>query len=281
MRWHFAFINQQRGWLVGAVGFHVLSGVFNGQQILTVNSLLVSSQQPHIGDGLFLAFSGPSLGDGSFVALLMWLLNKVFFVILISGLLSGQLGEHDYIVMLMVRSRRAWWLGVTMTLIITALGYTSLVVLSTLAGVATRLSWDSQLSAFFVEQSIWQAASTMSLVQVMMMIFGLTVSSLIVAGLIQMLVALHTHRTIWGTLTILTLALVAWIIGVGENPPGWQQWLPEVQSILSRHFPFEPRLPGFTLAMSLAYNSLAAMILFLAGFLLLGTFDFLGAHHDN
>ena len=62
-------------------------------------------------------------------------------------------------------------------------------------------------------------------------------------------------------IALLTLALVAWIVGMGENTPSWQQWLPEVQSILSRHFPFEPRLPNFTLTMSLAYNALSAMTL--------------------
>jgi len=40
-------------------------------------------------------------------------------------------------------------------------------------------------------------------------------------------------------------------------------------------------LPNFTLTMSLAYNALSAMTLILAGFLLLNTFDFLGAHNDN
>ncbi len=281
MKWHYAFINQQRGWLVGAMFFHFLSGIFNGQQILAVNTLMLNSQQPHVGDGLFLAFSGPSLGNGNLTILLVWLLNKVFFIMLISGLVNGQLYEHDYVVMILVRSRRIWWLGITMTVILTAVGYVSLVVLATLAGAATQLSWDSRLSSFFVEQGIWQAASAMSLMQVMVTIFNLSVSSMVVIGLTQTLVALHTHRTVWGTLTVLILALVAWIVGMGENIFRWQQWLPEVQSILSRHFPFEPRLPSFTLTVSLAYNSLFAMALFLAGFLLLRTFDFLGAHNDN
>ena len=281
LRWHFAFINQRRGWLVVAVVFHFLSGIFNGLQIRMQSSLLHYPQQPYIGDGLFLAFSGPSLGDGSFIALLLWLLSKVFFVILISELLSGQLSEHDYIVMLMVRSRRIWWLGVTVTVIVTAFGYVSLVILATLAGVATQLSWNSELSSFFIKQGSWQAASMMSLMKMVVMIFSLTVSSLTVAGLIQSLIALRTHRTVWGILTVLTLALVAWIVGIGENALGWQQWFPEVQSILSRHFPFESRLPSFTLANSLTYNCLAAMFLFVAGFLLLNTFDFLGAHNDN
>ena len=281
MRWHFAFINQQRGWLVGAVVFNFLSGIFNAQQILVVNSLQLYPQQPNIGDGLFLAFSGPSLGNDNFTIVLIWLLNKVFFIMLISNLINGQLYEHDYVVMLLVRSRRVWWLGITMAVIITAVGYVNLVVLATLTGVATQLSWDSNLSSFFVEQGIWQAASAMSLMQVLGVIFSLTVSSLAVAGLTQTLIALQIHRTIWGTLTVLTMALVAWIVGMGENISIWQQWLPEVQSILSRHFPFEPRLPNFTLTMSLVYNSLFAITLLVIGFLLLRTFDFLGAHNDN
>ena len=281
LRWHFAFINQMRGWFIGAIIFHFLSGVFNGQQVRTVNSLMPYSQQPHIGDGLFLAFSGPALGDGSIIALLIWLLNKVFFIMLISGLINGQLYEHDYVVMFMVRSRRIWWFGITVTVILTAIGYVCLVILATLVGVATQLSWDSKLSSFFVDQGVWQAASAMSLMQVIVSIFGLAVSSLAVIGLIQTLVALYAHRTIWGTLTILTLTLIAWIVGVGENTPNWQQWLPEVQSILSRHFPFEPQLPSFTLNMSLVYNSFLGITLFLTGILVLRNFDFLGAHNDN
>jgi len=281
MRWHFTFINQKRGWLVGALVFHFLSGIFNGRQILMLNSLLAFSQPPRVGDGLFLAFSGPSLGSNSLTTLLIWLLNKVFFIMLISGLINGQLYEHDYIVMLMVRSRRIWWIGMTVTIVVTVIGYVSLVVLATLAGVATQLSWDFELSSFYIGQGVWQAASVMSLIQVIVVIFGLTVSSLMVVGLLQVLVALYTHRTIWGTLTVLTMTLVAWIIGIGENAPSWQQWLPEVQSILSRHFPFEPRLPGFTVYMSVIYNSLSIIILFLTGFMLLRTFDFLGVHNDN
>lgn len=281
IRWHFAFINQQRGWLVAAVVFHFLSGIFSGRQILAVNSLQLYPQQPHIGDGLFLAFSGPSLGDDNLTTLLSWLLSKVFFIMLIGNLINGQLYEHDYVVMFLVRSRRVWWLGITMTVIITAIGYMILVILATLAGVATQLSWSLRLSSFFVTQHIWQAASAMSLMQVLGVIFSLTVSSLAIVGLTQTLIALHTHRTIWGTLTIFTLALIAWIVGMGENVFVWQQWLPEVQSILSRHFPFEPRLPNFTLTMSLVYNSLFAVILLVIGSLLLRNFDFLGAHNDN
>ncbi|GJQ53373.1 MAG: hypothetical protein HKUEN02_22200 [Anaerolineaceae bacterium] len=281
IRWHFAFINQQRGWLVVAVVFHFLWGIFNGQQILAVNLLLLDSHRPHIGDGVFLAFSGPSLGNDNMTVLLGWLLNKVFFLMLISALINGQLHEHDYIVMLMVRSRRIWWLGIVVTVILVAVGYVILVILATLGGVATQLRWDSRLSSFFVNQNVWQAASAMSLTQVIVSVFGLTVSSLAVIGLIQALVALHAHRTIWGTLTILTLALVAWIVGMGENAFVWQQWLPEVQSILSRHFPFEPRLPNFTLTMSLVYNFLFAVILLVIGSSLLRNFDFLGAHNDN
>lgn len=281
MRWHFAFVSQQRRWLVGAVVFHFLSGIFNGRQILAVNSLMPYSQRPHVGDGLFLAFSGPSLGNDSLTTLLMWLLNKIFFMTLISGLINGQLYEHDYVVMLMVKSRRIWWLGVAMTVILTAVGYVILAILATLLGAATQLSWSSKLSSFFVEHGVWQAASAMSLGQVTVAIFSLTVSSLAVIGLLQTLVALHTHRTIWGTLTILTLALVAWIVGTGEDTLSWQQWLPEVQSILSRHFPFEPQLPSFTLSASFAYNFFSFIVLFLTGFMLLRTFDFLGAHNDN
>jgi hypothetical protein len=281
MRWHFAFINQQRGWLAVAVVFHFLSGIFNGRQILAVNSFLLYPQRPHVGDGLFMVFSGPSLGNDNWIPLLIWLLSKVFFILLISALVNGQLYEHDYIVLLMVKSRRIWWLGIVITVMLTAIGYVILVILATLAGVMTQLIWDPSLSSFFIRQGIWQAASAMSLMQLMFMIFSLTVSSLMVAGFTQTLVALYTHGTIWGILTVLTLALVAWIVGMGENSLSWQQWLPEVQSILSRHFPFEPRLPSFTITMSLAYNASSAMTLILAGFLLLNTFDFLGAHNDN
>lgn len=280
IRWHFVFVAQQRGWLLSAMVFHFLSGLLKSQQILMMHSSL-SSQLPHIGDGLFLAFSGPSLGNNNLITLLVWLLNKVFFIMLISSLVNRQLGEHDYMVMLMVKSRRSWWLGIITTIIIIAIGYVSIAILATLSGIATQLTWHSQLSSFFVEQGVWQIASTMSLAQVTATIFGITVSSLIVAGLIQTLVALLTHRSIWGIFTVLTLALVAWIIGLGNNVQSWQQWLPEVQSILSRHWPFEPRLPNFTLNMSLAYNALTILSLVLIGFLLLRTFDFLGTQDDD
>jgi hypothetical protein len=280
MRWHFAFVAQQRGWLLAAVAFHFLSGLVSGQQILVLDSSPYS-QSPYIGDGLFLAFSGPALGNSNLIILLAWLLNKVFFMMLIGGLINRQLGEHDYVVMLMVRSRRIWWLGIMTTVIITAISYVSVIVVATMVGISARLSWHSKLSSFFVEQGIWQAASTMSLAQVTAIIFGLTGSSLVVAGLIQTLIALHTHRSIWGIFTVLTLALIAWVIGLGNNVQSWQQWLPEVQSILSRHSPFESRLPDFTLNVSLAYNALSILLLALTGFLLLRAFDFLGAHDDD
>jgi hypothetical protein len=280
MRWHFAFVTQQRGWLLIAIAFHFLSGLLNGKQILEMNSLS-SSQLPHIGDGLFLAFSGPSLGNGNLIILLAWLLNKVFFMMLIGGLVNRQLGEHDYVVMLMVKSRRIWWLGIMTTIIITAIGFVSIIIVATLAGIATQLSWHSRLSSFFFEQGIWQAASAMTLAQITIIIFCLIVSSLTVAGFIQTLIALHTHRTIWGIFTVLTLALIAWIIGLGNNIQSWQQWLPEAQSILSRHWPFEPRLPDFTINISLIYNFVSILSLALIGFLLLRAFDFLGAQDDD
>lgn len=174
-----------------------------------------------------------------------------------------------------------WWWGVLTTVVITALGYMSVMIAATLAGTATQLRWHPELSSFFSEQAVWQAASEMTLTQLIADIFALTASSLVVAGLTQTLIAVYTHRTIWGMVSVLTLALIAWLAGLGNSVQSWQQWLPGTQSMLSRHWPFEPHLPGFTVGASLAYNTVFALCLALAGLWLLRAFDFHGSHDDD
>lgn len=280
LRWHFAFVIHRIVWLLGAVIFHFLLGVFSSHKILEVSSIS-SLATPHIGDGLFWAFAGPGIGDTSLIPLLTLLLTEIFFLLSIGDLVYGLLGESDYVIVLAAGSRRAWWLSISATIIFTAIGYVIVILIATLAGITLQLDWNTAPSPFFAEQSVWEAVSSMPLEQVTLLIFSATASSLAVAGFIQTLVALQTRRTIWGILVVLLVSLVAWLVGIGNSVLSWQQWLPGTQLILSRHSPFEFRFPGFTAAFSLTYNTVLIVVLILGGLLFLQRFDFLGSQNDN
>lgn len=279
-QWHLGFIRQQFGWLVGAGIWQFLVGFLSGRQILEQSSTL-ALPAPQLGDGLFLVFAGPPLGSSSFVPLLIWLASIVFFLMLIGDLANRQFTQQEYMIVLRVGSRRVWWIGIVLTIVLTAVGYVSVILTAAVGGLAAQLSWHTEPSSFFATQGIWQAVAALSFVEVTVTIFSLFTSSLVVMGLLQTLVALRTRRAIWGFFVILTLALIAWLAGSGDDAHSWQAWFPGTQSILSRHWPFEPRLPEFTMPMSLAYNTALILTLALIGFLLMRSFDFLGADHDE
>jgi hypothetical protein len=277
--WHLGFVVPRLGWMALAVIFHFLSGLWSGQQAVVV-SVVSNLPTPNVGDGFFLASSGPPLGHSNLFSLLVWLLSTTFYLLLIGDLANSQIGKRDYLIVLRLRSRSGWWFGILLTIVATAIGYVVIVVAATLAGTASQLQWHPYLSRFFAEQAIWQAASGMSLVHLIVIVFLLTASSLAVAGLTQTVVALYTRRTIWGTLSVLTLALLVWLGGLGDNN-NWLQWLPGYQSILSRHWPFEPRLPSVTFGASIAYNLVLAAWWTILGGWLLRAFDVLGSRDDD
>ncbi len=273
---------QLRNWLLIAVVVHVVVGVFSGQQLLALSTATdLSAQLPHVGDAFFLAFAGPSFGQSNWTPLLTWLLRHIFFCMLVGSISTSQLSNHDYLVILMLGSRWMWWVSLVFSIMIIAFSYTIIILCATLVGIVPWLRWHPDLSSFFIEQGIWQAAAGMSLIHLFSIIFSLTASSLVMTGLFQILITFTTHRVIWGIVAVMSLALIVWIIGLGDHTARWQPWIPGTQSILSRHWPFEPRMPGLTVRMSLVYNIMLTIWLVLIGHRIVKRFDFIGSQNNE
>ncbi|MDL1896325.1 hypothetical protein FBQ82_08640 [Anaerolineae bacterium CFX7] len=236
---------------------------------------------PHLGDGLFATLAGPPLYNENLPLLLNWLAHIIFFLMVVGDLATSQCARQDYLIVLRVGSRRMWWLGISLTIAIVALLYAGILLATTSVGVAVQIGWDATASAFFAAQDVWQPVSTSSYLELTAILFSLSASFLIAAGLVQTIVALYTRRAIWGFLVVLGITLSAWLAGVGGSLQGWQQWFPGTQSIVSRHYPFEWALPDLTLLFSLRYNAVLVLILSLWGLLYMRRFDLFGGQADE
>ena len=279
VKWHLIFNVQLRLWFTVSLIFHFLWGIVSSQQLLALAA--PSFPPPYTMDGLFFAFAGPSLGFGGIVQFLAWLLMHFFFFMLIGNVAIRQLREQNNALISALGSRRKWWLGLVIAIIVLAVTYTGLILIGTMIGISTQLTWHTQQSLFFAQQGTWEAVATLLPLHLGVIIFSLIASTLAVMALIQAITALWKKQSIWGFVTVAILTLFIGLPALHNDNSVWTYWQPAAQSILSRHWPFEPRLPMFTVTASLTYNFLAIVVLTIIGSRLLSNFDFLGLEDDD
>lgn len=273
LKWNWLYHPPARLWLLTTAVFHLVWGFFSSQQLQQIGT---TASHPTLVDALFFAFSGPSPTQLSLLPFLAWLLFQLFFFML-SGHSSNQQLQNP-LLLLAIGSRRKWWHSLLLSLLTLAMLYTAVALIATLLGNTLQLGWHPQSSLFFSQHNIWQAVSTFSLWQLTITLYALMASSLFLLALIQAVIALYSHRSIWGLVGVTAVALC---VGLTSQTIFPIEWLPPTQLILSRHAPFDPTWPHFTVPFSLCYNLLGTLFLAFLGYKQLATIDFLGeTNHD-
>ncbi len=276
VRWCVLTMFEQRLLLLIIIALHFLSGVLAAAKTLA----FVVSSPPALGDALFVALAGPAVGELDLVTVSTWLLSRLLFWLLVARVINEQAPTADYAILLRVASRKKWLGGVLTSIVMAAILYVSVMTLCAVAGIGLTLGWNFEPSLFFAELEVWAHLSTLSFVQVFTLIWVVTTLALIADGFLLSLITLCTRRVAGGMLLLLSLALLVWLVGALEAAPAWQIWLPPTASIVSRHAPFEPRLPALTFEFALGYHLVLAGLTALATFLLVRKHDFSGGIHD-
>jgi hypothetical protein len=277
LRWHLFTILEQRPLLFAAMGVNLFNGIFSAWQLADFGVF----SAPSLGDALFVVYAGPGLGAVNMVIVSTWLLNQLFFLLLIAKLINEQENTSDYSILLRLASRKRWLWGILASILTCAFFYVSLIIVCALAGIGIVQGWNLRPGSFFQEMGIWERLSELSFMQILGLVWSSLFSSLVAQGLLLVLFMLRIRKIIWGLLALLFISLLAWLLGAGDSIQGWQIWLPSTHSILSRHYPFEMRLPMFTFGFSYLYNAVLGLVLTVAAMMTIKKMDFLGDSHDN
>lgn len=277
LKWHLLTILEQRLLIFTVMGVNFFNGVFSAWQLDDLGAF----SAPSLGDALFVVYAGPGIGAMSIVIASTWLLNQMFFLLLIGKLINEQANTSDYSILLRVASRNRWLWGILASIFVCAFFYVSLIILCALTGIGITQGWNLPPSSFFQELGIWERLSELSAMQIFGLVWSALFSSLVVQGLLLVFLMLRIRKIIWGLLIILSMSLLAWLSGAGDSIQAWQMWLPPTHSILSRHYPFETRLPAFTFGFSYLYNAALCATLTVAAMVAIKKMDFLGDSHDN
>ena len=277
LKWHLFTILEQRPLLFAAMGVNLFNGIFSAWQLEYIGT----TSAPSLGDTLFVVYAGPGIGVANMVIVSTWLLNQLFFLLLIASLINEQANTGDYSILLRVASRKRWLWGILASIFTSAFFYISLIILCALAGIGIIQGWNLSPGSFFREMVIWELLSEFSFLQILGLVWTLLFSSIVVQSLLLILLMLWVRKIIWSLLTTLFISLLAWLLGAGDSIQDWQIWLPSTHSILSRHYPFETRLPIFTFDFSYLYNTILGFTLIVAAIITIKKMDFLGDFHDN
>lgn len=257
-----------RGWhLLVVGGLFLLSGWYHAARLLTFLQGTPSTATLDVWDALFLALGGPPLWDGTLLSMLGWFVPHLLFFYLIGEMVQGELAQQGVGVLPRIGSRGRWWLGKGVTLGLLAAAYLMWGLLATLLGAATRLPWMWQHSYLLSEM----APVPVSRLTALGWLVGLLWSTLLTLGLLQMVTALVTRRSIHGLLVVTVLLLLSWLVGTG-NPSG-VRWLPGSHSMLFRHSALDATVPHFPWEWSLLYNAVLTTTLAGVGTWVVGRLD--------
>jgi hypothetical protein len=270
---------EQRSLLLTASGANFISGVLAARQLQSFT--LPSTSNLSLGDAIFVAYAGPALGAIDVTLVAIWLLNLILFLFLVSPLIGKQSNTNNDLILLRIASRKQWLAGILSSVFIAGLFYVSLIMMCALLGISLVQGWRIQPTSLFQELGVWMTVSDLSFVQIWGMVWILLLSSYIAHGFLLIFLALRLGNIIWALLFIVVFTLLTWQVGAGDNVYTWQVWLPAAQSIVSRHFPFEERLPAFTITFSLTYNVVASLCCILAAVITVQSLDFTRGYHDR
>lgn len=140
----------------------------------------------NVWDAIFVSFAGPSVWSTSFMELLKWFVPHLLFFFLLGDIAEGELRFRAYAIIPLIGSRRRWWLGKVIIILIFSAGYILFGVGIVLLIATAMLPWSTNLSPFLLSGVIWQVPDTLNISTLITWVIILVGSTLFTILLLQM-----------------------------------------------------------------------------------------------
>ena len=239
--------------LIGLLGVYMLSGP--------------SSYSSNVWDVLFFTFAGPSIQSESFFEFISWFLPFLMFFYLFGNNTEEELSRRGDTIIPLIGSRRKWWLGKVVTLLLISIAYMLIGILIVLLIGVIFFPFSTKLSPILLQY----ASNGISVISFVGLIFLLYTSTLFALSFVQTVFAVMWRNSFIALIFVAALMVVSWVFGT--NRVHIVPWLPGSQAMLLRHTLFEPSVPHFNLSFSLFYNLAIILISFIVGFLYVRRMD--------
>lgn len=255
--------------LILTVVIFSLIGLFSVYDVVT----FPSSCAKNVWDVLFVAFAGPLISNDSLFTLIFWFLPYLMFFYMFGNIAEEELSQRGVSIIPLIGSRRKWWLGEVVTLLILSFIYVLAGIATVLAVSLFFLPWSNQISPFLFSGEIWQTIPKDTTVVTLMIrwIFLLFGSTLFAVSFIQMVLSVIWRNSFTALILVCTVMILSWLFGIGH--PYLVRWLPGSQSMLLRHTFLDPTVYGFYLTWSLVYNAIIILIVLAVSFIYVRRMD--------
>jgi len=254
--------------LILTVVIFTLIGLFSVYEVATYPSPCAKN----VWDVLFVAFAGPSISDDSLFTLIFWFLPYLMFFYMFGNIAEDELSQRGVSIIPLIGSRRKWWLGEVVTLLILSFIYVLAGIATVLAVSLFFLPWSNQISPFLLSLKLWQIPKDTTVVTLMIRwVFLLFGSTLFAVSFIQMAFSVIWRNSFTALILVCAVMILSWLFGMGH--PYLVRWLPGSQSMLLRHTFLDPTVYGFSLTWSLVYNAIIVLIVLAVSFIYVHRMD--------
>jgi len=255
--------------LLWTVVLFAVIGLFGVYEVVSYPTAL----SENVWDVLFVTFSGPGLTNDSLFEFVHWFLPYLFFFYLFGNIAEEDLSQRGVSLIPLIGSRRKWWLGEVVTLLILSLFYVVTGVATILIVSRCFLPWSANLSPFLLSSGIWQTIPKDLTVAMLLLrwIFPLFFGTLVAVSFLQMALSLQWRNAFLSFIAASAMMILSWLFGIRH--PSVVRWLPGSQSMLLRHTFLEPKVHGFSLAWSLGYNAVIILAVLVVSFICIRRID--------
>ena len=254
--------------LILTVVIFSLIGLFSVYEVATFPSPCAKN----VWDVLFVAFAGPSISDDSLFTLIFWFLPYLMFFYMFGNIAEDELSQRGVSIIPLIGSRRKWWLGEVVTLLILSFIYVLAGIATVLAVSLFFLPWSNQISPFLLSLKLWQIPKDTTVVTLMIRwVFLLFGSTLFAVSFIQMAFSVIWRNSFTALILVCAVMILSWLFGIGH--PYLVRWLPGSQSMLLGHTFLDPTVYGFSLTWSLVYNAIIVLIVLAVSFIYVHRMD--------
>ena len=255
--------------LLWTVVLFAVIGLFGVYEVVSYSTAL----SKNVWDVLFVTFAGPGVFSDSLFQLVLWFLPYLFFFYLFGNIAEEDLSQRGVSLIPLIGSRRKWWLGEVVTLLILSFFYVVTGVATILIVSRCFLPWSTHLSPFLLSSGIWQTIPKDLSVATLLLrwIFPLFFGTLVAVSFLQMALSLQWRNAFLSFIAASAMMILSWLFGIRHHSV--VRWLPGSQSMLLRHTFLEPQVRGFSLAWSLGYNAVIILAVLAVSFIYVRRID--------
>lgn len=255
--------------LLWTVVLFAVIGLFGVYEVVSYPTAL----SKNVWDVLFVTFAGPGLVNDSLFEFVHWFLPYLFFFYLFGNIAEEDLSQRGVSLIPLIGSRRTWWCGEVVTLLLLSLLYVTTGIAVVLIVSRGLLPWSIHISPFLLSSGIWQTIPKDLSVATLILrwIFPLFFGTLFAVSFLQMTLSIWWRNAFLSFIAASAMMILSWLFGIRH--PSVVRWLPGSQSMLLRHTFLEPQVHGFWLAWSLGYNAVIILAVLVISFIYVRRID--------